>query len=90
MIEDLPARYHEYLERSSKELGELTVGAFTKFRGRLVKKLSFEEFTPLFLEHVEIDARYRETLDNGDTLNDLVLRILREQSATLVLPPPVL
>jgi len=88
VIEDLPARYHEYLERFAKELGDVAVGAFAKFNGRLIKKLTFEEFTPAYLEYNEISERYYESLDRGDTINDIVLRLLREKAANLVLQPP--
>ena len=88
MIEDLPGRYHEYLARFAGELGDVKVGAFGKFGGRLIKKLSFEEFTPAYIEYTEILARYTDSLERGDTVNDMVLRILREQAATLVLKPP--
>lgn len=88
MIEDLPARYHEYLERFATELGDVKVGAFAKFGGRLIKKLTFEEFTPAFLDYHEISDRYYDSLDRGDTINDLVLRLLRERAANLVLQPP--
>lgn len=88
MIDDLPARYHEYLERVSKELGDIAVGAFAKFNGKLIKKLSFEEFTPAFLEHAQLVQRYFESLDRGDTINDVVLRLIREKSAALILKPP--
>ena len=90
MIDDLPARYHEYLERVSKELGDIAVGAFAKFGGKLIKKLSFEEFTPAFLEHADLVQRYYESLERGDTINDVVLRLLREKAAGLILPPPPL
>jgi hypothetical protein len=88
VLDDLPARYHEYLERVSKELGDIAVGAFAKFGGKLIKKLSFEEFTPAFLEHAELVKRYFESLDRGDTINDVVLRLIREKAAGLILPPP--
>jgi hypothetical protein len=88
VIEDLPGRYHEYLDRFAAELGDVKVGAFGKFGGRLIKKLSFEEFTPAYIEYSEILARYTDSLERGDTVNDMVLRILREQAATLVLKPP--
>jgi hypothetical protein len=88
VIEDLPERYHEYLARFAEELGDIKVGAFTKFSGRLIKKLTFEEFTPAFLEYTEISDRYYDSLDRGDTINDVVLRILREKAANLVLKPP--
>jgi len=88
MIEDLPARYHEYLDRFTTELGTHEVGAFIKWSGKLIKKLSFEEFTPAYLEYTEVLARYRESVERGDTINDVVLRLLRERSANLVLKPP--
>lgn len=88
MIEDLPARYQEYIERFAKELGEVELGGFAKFSGRLIKKLSFEEFTPAFLEYQDISERYDESLERGDTINDIVLRILREKAANLVLRSP--
>jgi hypothetical protein len=88
VIEDLPAKYHEYLDRFMTELGDTKVGAFAKFNGKLIKKLSFEEFTPAYLEYTEIVKRYADSLERGDTINDVVLRLLRERCATLVLKPP--
>ena len=88
MIEDLPARYHEYLDRWTTELGDAKPGAFTKWSGKLIKKLSFEEFTPAYLEYTEVLNRYNESLERGDTINDVVLRMLRDKSANLVLKPP--
>ena len=88
MIEDLPERYHDYLTRFTAELGDVPPGSFAKFGGRLIKKMSFEEFTPAFLEYTEIAERYRDSVERGDTINDIVLRVLREQAASLVLKPP--
>ena len=88
MIEDLPGRYHEYLERFTREVGDVAVGAFAKFGGKLIKKLSFEEFTPAYIEYIEMHDRYQDSLDRGDTINDVVLKLLREQAANLVLKPP--
>ena len=88
MIEDLPARYQQYLDRFRAEVGDVQPGAFGKYNGRLIKKLSFEEFTPAYLEYQELSERYFESLDRGDTINDVVLRVLREKAASLVLDPP--
>jgi hypothetical protein len=88
VIEDLPGRYHEYLDRFATQLGEHPPGAFAKFGGRLIKKLTFEEFTPAYLEYCEMRARYDEGVERGDTINDIVLRVLRESAANLVLEPP--
>ena len=88
MIEDLPERYHEYLDRFMTEIGDVKVGAFAKFDGKLIKKLSFEEFTPAYVEYTEMASRYFESLERGDTINDVVLKILREKAAGLVMKPP--
>ena len=88
MIEDLPARYHEYLERFASKVGKHDVGAFAKFNSKLIKKLSFEEFTPAYLEYTELSDKYYESLERGDTINDVVLRVIRDKAATLVFDGP--
>ena len=87
-LEDLPTRYHEYLDRVFAHLGDVKLGAFAKFDGKLIKKLSFEEFTPVFIEYTEMLDRYQESVERGDTINDLMIKLLREHAATLVLKPP--
>ena len=86
---DLLGRYHEYLERFAGELGAVEVGAFAKFGGRLIKKLTLDEFRGAFLDYTDISDRYYDSLDRGDTINDMVVRVLREKAANLVLKPPV-
>ncbi len=86
---DLLGRYHEYLERFAGELGAVEVGAFAKFGGRLIKKMTLDEFKRAFLEYTDISDRYYDSLDRGDTINDMVVRVLREKAANLVLKPPV-
>ena len=85
---DLPARYHEYLDRFATEVGDYEVGQFAKFRGKLIKKLSFDDFTPLYIEHHEMIEQYYTSLERGDTVNDLVLHALRDQAATLIVKAP--
>jgi hypothetical protein len=87
-LEDLPTRYHEYLDRFFAHLGDVKIGAFAKFNGKLIKKLSFEDFTPLFIEYTEMLDSYQESVERGDTINDLVIKLLREHAANLVLKPP--
>ena len=88
MIEDLPGRYHEYLERFNKTCGNVAVGAFAKHAGKLIKKLTFEEFTRAFIEYREMADAYEDSVDRGDTINDVVLKVLRDSAAQLILRPP--
>ncbi len=86
---DLVQEYREYLERFEANLGESEFGAFVKHNGRLIKKLRYDEFEPLYKEYFEIAKTYYESLDRGDTINDLVVKLLRERATDLLKPSPV-
>ena len=88
MVEDLPTQYAEYLDRFEEKLGRVDIGQFAKFRGKLIKKLTLDEFTPLHVEYGEMIEQYKSSLENGDTVNDVVLHALREAAAGLILDPP--
>jgi hypothetical protein len=88
--EDLRKEYAEYLERFVAQIGEeVEVGTFAKFKGKLIKKLDPAEFGQLNTEYHELAAHYLESLDRGDTINDVVVKQVRELAAKLVLTAPV-
>jgi len=86
---DLVQEYREYLERFEAQLGDSDFGAFVKHKGRLIKKLRYDEFEPLYKEYFEIAKAYYESIDRGDTINDLVVKLLRERATDLLKPSPV-
>ena len=88
--QDIASRYAEYLDRLASAVGDIAVGRFVKHAGHLIKKLSFEEFSDAYLEYTDLLARYHDSVARGDTINDVVLKLLREQAANLVLPAPQL
>jgi hypothetical protein len=87
-LDDLPGRYTEYLERFTRELGDVKYGEFTQYAGRAIRMLSFDEFAQTYSEYAELIARYQDSLERGDTVDDLMLKLMREQSAHLVFPTP--
>lgn len=88
--EDLRAEYAQYLQRFVTAIGEeVEVGVFAKFKGKLIKKVGFEEFGELHTEYHELAAHYLESLDRGDTINDVVVKQVRELAAKLILTAPV-
>lgn len=86
---DLVQEYREYLERFEAQLGDSDFGAFVKHKGRLIKKLRYDEFEPLYQEYFEVAKAYYESLDRGDTINDLVVKLLRDRATDLLKPSPV-
>jgi hypothetical protein len=82
--------YAGYLTRFGTELGEdVEVGGFAKYKGKLIKKMDADEFAKVFAEYEQMAAHYFESLDRGDTINDIIVRAIRENAANLVLTSPV-
>lgn len=86
---DLVQEYKGYLERFESEAGAADFGSFAKHNGRLVKKMRFDEFEPVYKEYYEIARKYIDSLDRGDTINDVVVKLLRERASELFLTSPV-
>lgn len=86
---DLAKEYQDYLERFEAAVGDKDFGVFVKHEGRLVKKLRFEEFEPIYREYFEVARTYFDSLDRGDTINDIVVKVLRERATDLFLKSPV-
>ncbi len=86
---DIAKEYREYLARFESEYGDSDFGVFVKHRGRLVKKMRVEEFEPVYREFSDIAKSYFDSLDRGDTINDVVVKMLRERAIELLLSSPV-
>jgi hypothetical protein len=84
--------YAEYLARFDTAAGQgdaTPVGGFAKFKGKLIKKLTAEEFADKNREYLELAGHYFHSLDRGDTINDVVVKLVRDRAAELVLTSPV-
>ena len=88
MALDLTALYREYLVRFDREVGAIQVGQFAKYQGKLIQKLARPDFDELFAEYHELAQHYYESIDRGDTINDVAVKLLREKAAQLILKPP--
>jgi hypothetical protein len=77
--------YQEYLTRFHAAVGQVAVGGYGKWKGKLVRKLSPVEFTTKHGEWSTLARTYRGIIERGDTLNDAVTRLLRERQAELII-----
>lgn len=89
MGDDMARAYDAYLARFQTELGDSDFGVFVKHNGRLIQKLRFEEFQPMYDEYREMLDTYRECVNRGDTISDIIVRLMRDRASHLVLPSPV-
>lgn len=89
MPEDIAVEYAGYLRRFDEAVGPLEPGEFAKHNGKLIQKLAFAEFEPVYKEYMGLASHYLEGIDRGDTVNDLVVKLIREHAAKLILTSPV-
>jgi len=87
--EELVQEYREYLERFDAAAGSIDFGAFFKHNGRLVKKLRYDEFVTVYTEYSQIARSYFESMDRGDTINDVIVKIVRDRANELLKTSPV-
>ncbi len=77
--------YRKYLDRFEAELGACEFGTYQKRHGRLIKKLTFDEFEKRWAEWEHMTRVYAEILANGDTINDVLVKAIRERCDELLL-----
>jgi len=88
--DELVQEFREYLERfDALDDQPADFGAFRKHNGRLVKKMRFDEFEPLYREYTEVAKAYFESIDRGDTINDIVVKLIRDRATDLIKTSPV-
>jgi len=85
---DLVEEYRAYLERFEGEGGTGDFGSFVKHNGRLIKKMRYDEFEPKYNEYRDVAKAYEDSVSRGDTINDVVVKILRECCDELLLERP--
>ncbi len=81
---DAVDEYRRYLERFEERVGASDFGAYAKYNGRLIKKLTFDEYEVKLREFEEMNRIYDDIVANGDTINDVLVRILRERCDELL------
>ncbi len=82
---DAVDEYTRYLARFEGKVGTSEFGAYAKHNGRLIKKLTYDEFEERLGEYREVDRAYKEILANGDTINDVLVKVLRERADELLI-----
>jgi hypothetical protein len=81
----LVKEFKAYVERFDKEVGVKDFGEFGTWNRQLVKKLKFDEFAKKWKEYKQLDVLYTGILERGDTVNDVVLKSLRDCAAELLI-----
>lgn len=82
---DTIADYEGYLARFGQAVGDLQVGQYGRFRGRLIPKLDEEAHAERVAAYLELGERFTEMITAGDTIDDSLAVDLRTAEVELVL-----
>jgi hypothetical protein len=77
--------YLDYLSRWEQHVGAVPVGQYGKWKGTMVRKLAPAEFLNKLDEYTQLSSHYQKVLERGDTLNDTMIRLVRERAIELLL-----
>ncbi|MBU0554166.1 hypothetical protein KKF91_18225 [Myxococcota bacterium] len=76
--------FQPYLERFERLVGAIQTGQYGRFRGRLVRKLSPDEFDEKMSRYMNLGARFSEMVVAGDTIDDTIMADLRVAEVELI------
>ena len=62
--------YNDYLARFTQLVGEIEDGQYGQYKGRLVLKMTREQFDAKYLEYLDLGERYGVMLSQSDTIED--------------------
>ncbi len=81
----LSDEYVQYLARFEAQVGRIEVGAYGQWQGKLVRKLSIDEFRAKLSDFTALHNTYAQIVEHGDTIDNALLKILRERASELLL-----
>jgi hypothetical protein len=87
MTQDYVDIYKHYLTKFDELFGALSFEETVRYKGKLIRKLKYDEFVTKWNEFRKIESYLKEVMTKGATLNDEVNRTYAELSATVLENP---
>lgn len=87
MTQDYVDIYKRYLGKFEELFGGLSFDETVRYKGKLIKKLKYDEFVTKWNEYKKIETYLKEVMSKGATLNEEVNRTYAELSATVLENP---
>ncbi|MCP4606279.1 MAG: hypothetical protein GY847_38175 [Proteobacteria bacterium] len=79
--------YRRYIAKFEEMFGDLDYNEPVQYRGKLVKKLRYDDFVGKWTEFKQVEEFLREVMSKGATLNDEINRTYVELSAHVLESP---
>jgi hypothetical protein len=80
-----PNDYHDYTERFSDLVGDIAEGQYGNYRGRLVLRMTRDQFETKYQRYLNLGIRYGQMLSQSDTIEDSLTVDLRAAEIELLI-----
>ena len=78
-------RYEDYLNRFDTLVGQVVVGQVGQYKGRLVKKLTAQNFEEVAVRYRKLLARFEAMVSNRQTIDEGVMMQIRVSETELLI-----
>ena len=76
--------YADYLDRFASVVGEIAEGQYGQYKGRLVLKMTRDQFEERYQRYLKLGIHYGELLERSDTIEDSITVDLRAAEIELL------
>ena len=76
--------FTDYIKRFAEIVGEIEEGQYGQYKGRLVLKMSREQFEERYQQYLDLGIHYGELLERSDTIEDSITVDLRAAEIELL------
>ena len=77
--------FPDYEERFLRLVGEINPGQYGRYKGRLVRRMSQEQFNQQLKHYNDLAARFSTAIESGETLSEVLIVELRDAEVKLAL-----
>ena len=80
-----PSDYPDYVDRFNELVGDITEGQYGNYRGRLVLRMTRNQFEKKYQRYLDLGVRYGQMLSRSDTIEDSLTVDLRAAEIELLI-----
>ena len=80
-----PNDYRDYVARFNELVGEIAEGQYGNYRGRLVLRMTQDQFETKYQRYINLGIRYGQMLSQSDTIEDSLTVDLRAAEIELLI-----
>ena len=84
MFEEIIDNFQSYGERFERFIGNIKIGQYGHYRGRVIRRLDQEQYNAKYREYLWLRDRFAQIIQTGDTIDEVFVADLRAAEIELL------